>query len=96
MRVFLNGLAVMLLFAAGGSAEPGTETVCVAARAQDSFRGQVQNADREQPENIHPSQRTRRMGHPETQILALAQLKGGTPVLLEQVIPLTQDNRGRQ
>ena len=41
MRVLLIGLAVGLLFSAGGSAEPGTGTVCVAARADDPFRGQV-------------------------------------------------------
>jgi hypothetical protein len=41
MRVLLIGLAVALLFPAGGSAEPGTGTVCVAARADDPFRGQV-------------------------------------------------------
>jgi hypothetical protein len=41
MRVLLIGLAITLLLPAGGSAEPETGTVCVAARADDPFRGQV-------------------------------------------------------
>ena len=41
MRVLLIGLAFTLLFPAGGSAEPGTGTICVTARADDAFRGQV-------------------------------------------------------
>ena len=41
MRVLLIGLAVALLFPTGGRAEPGTGTVCVSARADDPFRGQV-------------------------------------------------------
>lgn len=41
MRAANIGLFVVLLFAAGGSAEPETGTICVAARADDPFRGQV-------------------------------------------------------
>lgn len=41
MRVVVIVLAVILLFTASGGAEPETGTICVAARADDRFRGQV-------------------------------------------------------
>jgi len=41
MRVVVIGLAVFLVVTSGGRAEPETGTICVAARADDPFRGQV-------------------------------------------------------
>jgi hypothetical protein len=41
MRVVVLGLVVFLLVTGGGRAEPETGTICVAARADDPFRGQV-------------------------------------------------------
>ena len=41
MRVAVVGLAVILVFTASGSAEPETGTICVAANADDPFRGQL-------------------------------------------------------
>ena len=41
MRVMVTVLAAVLLFPPAGSAEPETGTICVAARADDPFRGQV-------------------------------------------------------
>lgn len=41
MRILLIGLVAVLLLPAGGSTQPATGTICVAARADDRFRGQV-------------------------------------------------------
>ena len=41
MRVVAIGLTVILLAPTVGNTEPETGTICVAARADDPFRGQV-------------------------------------------------------
>jgi hypothetical protein len=41
MRVMVTVLVAVLFLPHGGSAEPETGTICVAARADDPFRGQV-------------------------------------------------------